>query len=353
MSVRRTGCSTISVGLLLSALIVLSISVGIASAQDVLTLEEDSSYVLNLNTGSKTSYTDFLQTDQFARDELEFRIYLSSSGKAPISDDYVLKLETNMENPVWKFGDDIYHSAEAIVWKGREEHESIIPKVELSGEVPKPIIGVREPGFEYDIDGIGKKDVYVKLTVGTTRDGVSLEKIIQKLVPTMEFYSTTKELQNAESVMTKNLDKARDNIGETDLENNLRELYEKGHPGWASLLSQDYEGLSGMIETPPIVLYILLSLLLGLIVGSVFVYVYVSRGGGKGVDLTQISSELNDASEDIEAKSNSINALSTSFARSEDGEKRNAARELVRIRASLNEISNEIRTLSERIRGSR
>ncbi len=71
------------------------------------------------------------------------------------------------------------------------------------------------------------------------------------------------------------------------------------------------------------------------------------------MDVTMISSELDDTSERITEKSSSINALSTKFARSEDAEKRSMARELVRLRASLNEISNEIRTISDKIRGAK
>lgn len=333
----------------------LSIGIGIASAQDVLRLDEDRSYVLNLETGSKQTYEEFLYSDQLEGTRLEFNIYVSKIEKVHILDEYVLKLETNMENPEWKFGDDIYHSAEVIVWKGKEEHERIVPKVILSGEVPKPIKTVEEPGFEAykEIDGIGKREVYVKLTVGTTKDGATLEIIIQPLEPAMEFLSTNEGIQQAKSEIEENLEEAKGKIGPTELEEDIRRLYEEGHPGWASKLSEHYKELSVVAEPPPLELYVILSVMLGLILGSAFVYVYASRGGGKGVDVSQISSELNDTSGKIDAKSSSINAISTKFARSEDDEKRRAARELIKIRASLNEISNEIRTIADRIRGPR
>ncbi len=341
----------VSLAVLALILLVLSVGIGFAAVQDVLRLDEDKSYVINLNTGgTKTYYTDFLDTDQFEGHKLEFHIYVNKVEKAPILDEYVLKLETNMENPEWKFGDDLRHSAEWIVWKGKEEHERMVPKVILSGEVPKPIRKVKEPGFAYDIDGIGKREVYVKLTVGTTRDGATLETIIQPLEPSMKFFSTNKEIQDAEDKIDKNLEEARGKIGGTDLEEDIRKLYEEGHPGWASEISEHYKKLSVAAEPPPLTLYILLAVILGLILGSAFVYVYVSRGGGKGVDVSQISSELDETSGKIEEKSSSINAISTRFARSEDDEKRSVARDLIRIRASLNEISNEIRTIADRIR---
>ena len=308
-----------------------------------------------METGSKQTYEVFLDSDQFEGTRLEFNIYVSKIEKVHILDDYVLKLETNMENPEWKFGDDIYHSAEVIVWKGKEEHERMVPKVILSGEVPKPIKTVEEPGFEAykEIDGIGKREVYLKLTVGTMRDEATLETIIQNLKPTMEFYSTNEGIQQAKSEMDDNLEEAKGKIGPTGLEEEIRKLYEEGHPGWASKLSEHYKELSVAAEPPPLTLYVILSVMLGLMLGSVFVYVYVSRGGGKGVDVSQISAELDDTSGKIDEKSSSINAISTKFARSEDDEKRSAARELIKIRASLNELSNEIRTIADRIKGFR
>ncbi len=350
MSIRRL--FNVSLVVLALALLVLSVGIGTASVQDVLRLDEDESYVNNLEPtrANKTSYTKFLDSKQFEGDRLEFHIYVSKTGN-PILDDYVLELRTNLENPVWKFGDDFSHSANWIVWKGKEEHERMVPQVILSGDVPKPIRKVKEPEFEaYDIYGIGEGEVYVELTVGTSKDGATLETIIQPLGPSMTFFSTSEEIQDAESVMKKNLEEARGKIGGTDLEEAIRELYERGHPGWASELSEHYKKLSVAAEPPPVILYALLSVIVGLILGSGVVYVYVSRGGGKGVDVSQISAELNDTSGRIEEKSSSINAISTRFARSEDDEKRGVARDLIRIRASLNEISSEIRTIADRIK---
>ena len=140
--------------------------------QDVLKLEENASYVLNLETGSKQTYAGFLNSEQLEGDRLEFTIYVSKTGN-PILDDYVLELRTNLDNPYWKFGDEICHAATVLTWKGRDAHEALVPKIVLSGEVPKP------------------GEVYVELTVGTTKDGATLATIIQKLEPSMVFFSVT------------------------------------------------------------------------------------------------------------------------------------------------------------------
>lgn len=351
MSLKRLFC--ISLVVLAFTSLFLSVN-GNAAVQDVLRLDEGTSYVLNLETGSKQTYTEFLNSKQFEGDRLEFNIYVGKTGN-PILDDYVLELRTNLDNPEWKVGDDIYHAANVLVWKGKEAHEALVPKIILSGDVPKPIrTNIKEPGFEaYDIRGIGEIGVYVELTVGTTKDGSTLSTIIQKLEPSMKFFSTNEGIQDAKSNVENNLEEARDKIGGTNLEEDIRRLAEEGHPGWASRLSEHYKELSVEAEPPPLTLYVILSVLLGLILGAAFIYVYVSRGGGKGVDVGQISTELNDTSGRLEEKSSAINALSTRFARSEDDEKRSVARELIKIRASLNEISNEIRTIADKIKGSR
>lgn len=344
--------------LLLLALLACTLVVlgtGLAAAQqDVLKLDEGNSYVLNLETGSKQTYVGFLNSKQLEGDRLEFNIYVTKTGN-PILDDYVLELRTNLDNPEWKFGDEIYHAANVLVWKGREAHDALVPKIVLSGDVPKPIRkNIKEPGFEaYDIWGIGEISVDVELRVGTTRDGATLATFIQKLEPTMSFSSTTEQIQDAQRAVAQNLEDARGKLGSTDLEEDIRRLAEEGHPGWAARLSEQYKELSIEAERPPLTLYVLLAVLLGLIVGAAFVYVYVSRGGGKGVDVSQISTELQDTSGRLEEKSSSLTAISTKFARSEDDEKRSVARDLLKLRASLNELSNEIRTIADRLKGAR
>jgi hypothetical protein len=214
----------------------------------VLKIDEHRSYVWT-EEGEKISYADFLNSDQFEGDELEFHIYMIKTG-VPIPDDYVLELRTNLDKPRdWKFADDIYHSSSVVVWKGKAEHEYPFPSpIILTGVVPEPIKQVKEPGFEkYNIEGIGKGEVYVELTVGTSRDGATLETIQQKLSPSMVFYSTDRGIQDAVRAINDNLRLARAKIGETDLERDIKLLYEGGHPGWASILSKDYKVLSAMV----------------------------------------------------------------------------------------------------------
>jgi hypothetical protein len=335
--------------------LLLSLAIGIVSAADVLKVDEGRSYVTNLATGEeRRTYAEFLHSEQFEGDELEFRIYIDKTG-VPIPDNYVFEMRTNLEKPRdWKFGDDISHTASKIVWQGKDEHAYPFPSpIVLTGVVPEPVRQVKEPGFEkYNIEGIGKNEVYVELTVGTSRDGATLETIQQKLSPSMVFYSTDRGIQDAERAINDSLGAARAKVGETTrMEEDIKGLYEGGHPGWAAKLAEDYKALASTIEAPPVALYVIIAVIFGLILGSVFVYVYVSTGAGKGVDISLISSELDDTSERITEKSGTINALSTKFARSEDADKRNMARELVRLRASLNEISNDIRTISDKIRG--
>ena len=331
----------------------LAVGIGAAAVQEVLKLDGEKSYVRNLDSGIEQNYTDFVDSEQLEGDMLEFHMYVSKAG-SPILDDYVLELRTNLDDQEWKFGDEFSHSANWIVWKGKDAHDSMVPKVILTGEVPKPIRKVKEPGFEtYDVYGIGKEEVYVELTVGTTRDGATLETIVQKLEPTMTFFSTNEGIKAAKIEIDKNLEEAKAKIGDYRLEEDIKELYEEGHPGWASKLSEHYNELSVGAEPKPVILYAVLAVMLGLILGAGLVYVYVSRGGGKGMDVSEISSELDDTSGRIAEKSSAINAVSTKFARSADEEQRGAARELLKIRASLNELANEIRTIADRIRGSR
>jgi len=338
----------------LALLAVLLLVVEAAAVQEVLKLDEDKSYVRNLDTGIENNYTDVLDSEQLEGDMLEFHIYLGKTGN-PILDDYVLELRTNLDNPEWKFGDNLSHSANWIVWKGKEAHERVVPKVVLTGEVPKPITKVKEPGFDaYDVYGIGEEEVYVELTVGmTARDATTLETIVQKLEPAMRFLCTNEGIKRAKSELDANLEDAKEKIGYYPLEEDIRDLYKEGHPGWASKLSEHYKELSVGAEPRPVELYVILAILFGLLLGAGLVYVYVSRGGGTGVDVTEIASELDDTSGRIAEKSSSINTISAKLARSADEEQRGTARELLKLRASLNELANEIRAIADRIRGSR
>ena len=341
-------CISAGAFLILLTLLVLYLVPG-AAALEVLKLNVDRSYVRNLDTGVEHNYTEVLGSNQLEGERLEFHIYVSKTG-SPILENYVLELYTDMSDPEWKFGDNISHSGNWIVWEGKEAHEGIFPSpIILSAEVPKPLKKVKEPGFEaYDLDGLSKKEVEVRLSVGRMEGGNIT--YIQKLSPVMRFYATNKKILAANRSIEANLTIAESDIGKTGLEEDIRRLYEEGHPGWAMLLSRHYRELSAEMAPPPLALYLILAVVLGLILGAASVYVYATRGGGRGVDIEAATSALEDVSGQIDANSSSISRIAGRFARSEDEDKRGAARELLKIRAALTEISNDIRAIADRLR---
>ncbi len=328
----------------------LGVDVAAAGQQEVLKLNVAQSYVLNLDTGVKQNYSEVIGSHQLEGHRLEFHIYVSKTGN-PILENYVLELDTDMVDPEWKFGDNISHSANWIVWKGSRAHEQVFPSpIILSAEVPKPVGVVKEPGFEaYDLRGLSNKEVEVRLRVGEVEE----ENItyIQELTPVMRFYATNEKIQAIKRSMDANLTAAQANIGKTGLEEDIRRLYESGHPGWAMLLSQHYRELSTEMAPPPLALYLILAVLLGLILGAASAYVYTTRGGGRGVDIAGVRSDLEEVSGKIDTRSSSLSRIAGGFARSEEEDKRAAARELLKVRAALTEISNDIRAIADRLRG--
>jgi hypothetical protein len=321
---------------------------GSAVAQDVLTIDEEKSYVIDMYTGGKIPYAEFIGSEQLEGHDLEFHIAIDKTEK-PISDEYVLELRTNLKDPEWQYGDDVYTSATVITWEGEAEHALTPPMIILAGTVPQAVTQVRDPGFKFvDLTGIGKEKVYVTLTIGTTADGSTLKRVVQKLVPSMEFYATSEALINAGVKLEANLESARETISENQLEEDIRLLYEEGHPGWALVLSEDYKELSEDIAPPPLLLYILLAIVLGTVIGGGFVYAL--KGKEEGVDINTLSEELRDVSSGIEDASRSINSVATKLARMEGSEERDAARELMKMRGSMNESSNRVRSVADRMR---
>ena len=128
----------------------------------------------------------------------------------------------------------------------------------------------------------------------------------------------------------------------------IRDSYEEGHPGWALILSEDYKALSEDIAPPPVLLYVILAIVLGIIVGGGFVYALKGKEGG--VDMAALASELKEVSSTIEDTSRSINTIATKLARIEGSEERDAGRELMKMRGRLNESANQIRSVGDRLR---
>ncbi|MCW3129669.1 MAG: PGF-CTERM sorting domain-containing protein [Methanophagales archaeon] len=171
---------------------------------EVLRIDKRNSYVLNLETGSKLTYEEFLHSDQFEGDKLEFNISLSKSIWAGLWDrdedrvsklnmertyfypsgmffgvdyGYGLELSTNLGHPKWKFGDFASYGQEVIV-RGLQDYERV-PRVILFGTVPKQIL---------------TPEVHVTLTVGPQDQYGDWRGSIHKLEPVMEFSSISKSI---------------------------------------------------------------------------------------------------------------------------------------------------------------
>ena len=172
---------------------------------EVLRIDKRNSYILNLETGSKLTYEEFLHSDQFEGDKLEFNISMSRSLWAGLWDrdedrdsklnlrhryiypsgmffgvnsGYGLELSTNLEHPKWKFGDFTSDGQKAIVL-GLQDYEREVPRVVLFGTVPKQIL---------------TPEVHVTLTVRPQERFGDLRGSIHKLEPVMEFSSISKSI---------------------------------------------------------------------------------------------------------------------------------------------------------------
>jgi len=341
--------------IILLALLIFSLNTPLALGQgtNVLKINEGASYVLNKNTGVKISYNDFLNSEQINGHELEFHIFVENTGNA-IPTSYVLELRTDLLSPEWKFNNKIYNSASVIVWNA-DEHNIPRHEIQLNGIVPSPIKGgFKEPNFDQSIDltGIGKQTVSLDLTVGTTEDEKTLKEVKQK-VGYIQFFATSKTLMDSKKTTESNLKYAKEKIGkETDLEKDIRSLSERGHPGWALELSESYKILVGDIElpsAPPILLYVVVALILGLLIGSGAGFMFGKSGGIKKGDLESASSDLISVSSKLDESSKTINSMSNKLARKENSEQRELARELNGVRATLNEISNRLRSIYDRL----
>ena len=184
---------------------------------EVLRIDKRNSYILNLETGSKLTYEEFLHSDQFEGDKLEFNISMSKSlwaglwdrgeermlGRGPIYSmdsiwelnmwrtyiypsemffgvdyGYNLELSTNLDHPKWKFGDFTSYGQKVRVL-GLQDYEREVPRVILFGTVPKQIL---------------TPEVHVTLTVRAQDLYGDLRGSIHKLEPVMEFSSISKSI---------------------------------------------------------------------------------------------------------------------------------------------------------------
>ncbi|MFQ6057049.1 MAG: hypothetical protein ACE5J3_13840 [Methanosarcinales archaeon] len=339
--------------IILLALLIFSSTIALGQVTNVLKINGGDSYVLNKNTGVKIPYNEFLNSEQINGHELEFFIVVENTGNA-IPTSYVLELRTDLLSPEWKFNNKIYNYASVIVWNA-DEHNIPRHEIQLNGIVPSPIKGgFKEPNFDQSIDltGIGKQTVSLDLTVGTTEDEKTLKEVKQR-VASIQFFATSTTLMDSKKTTESNLEYAKEIIGkETDLEKNIRSLSESGHPGWALKLSEGYKTLVGEMTpppAPPILLYVVVALILGLLIGSGAGFMFGKSGGIKKGDLESASSDLINVSSKLDESSKTINSMSNKLARKEDSEQRELARELIGVRATLNEISNRLRSIYDRL----
>jgi hypothetical protein len=149
-----------------------SYTINFKSPPEVLRIDEKESHVVNLESGIKQTYKEFLNSTQFEGDRFEFNISLSKTSWWPLWTEHdALELSTNLDHSKWKFGDFVSLSEEAVVLKGIKWWlVDEIPYVILSGKVPKQILN---------------EDVYVTLTV--LRNNHRVE-------PTMKFSSVSKSI---------------------------------------------------------------------------------------------------------------------------------------------------------------
>lgn len=172
---------------------------------EVLRIDKRNSYILNLETGSKLTYEEFLHSDQFEGDKLEFNISMSKSlwaglwdrdedrvSKYELSRTYFypsemffgadygcnLELSTNLDRPKWKCDDFTSYGQKARVL-GLQNYEREVPRVILFGTVPKQTL---------------TPEVHVTLTVRPQDIYGDLRGSIHKLEPVMEFSSISKSI---------------------------------------------------------------------------------------------------------------------------------------------------------------
>ena len=149
-----------------------SYTINFKSHPEVLRIDEKESHVVNLESGTKQTYKEFLNSTQFEGDRLEFNISLSKTSWWPLwSEHDALELSTNLDHSKWKFGDFVSLSEKAVVLKDIKWWlVDEIPYVILSGKVPKQILN---------------EEVYVTLTA--LRNNHRVE-------PTMKFSSVSKSI---------------------------------------------------------------------------------------------------------------------------------------------------------------
>ncbi len=233
-----------------------------AYAQEVLSVDNARSYVLDLDDGGKKySLAKFLESERLSFLEghkLEAHIIINKVATSNPPDTYVFEMRTDLWNAEWQykiFGETkVFKSVKITVWNNPQEHSAYSFDVVISGEVPKPAIKIVEPHFEsYSGEGPGFRNT--NLAIFTIYNGeINPTNKVQE-VGEYAFLSTNLNIKTYLEKIEKNLDISglpKDYV--IALENHkeyIKKLSEDGHVGLAFDLSQSFATVVGKINNLP------------------------------------------------------------------------------------------------------
>ncbi len=274
-----------------------------AQGQEILSVDNARSYVLDLDDGGKKyPIEDFLKSDKLSFLEghkLQAYIIINRVTTSNPPDTYVLEMRTDLRNAEWQykiFGETkVIKGVKVIVWNNPRDHSAFSFDIVLSGEVPKPAIKTVEPYFEsYTGEGPGFR--HTKLAIFTIYNGeVNPNNIVQD-VGEYAFFSTNSDIKKYLEEIKKNLDTS--GLGK-DYVNALEEqkkyilkLGEKdGHVGLSLDLSRSFAGMVANIKS--ISPKDNTMLLVAVIIGAILLAVVIGIAGYKmGQGEKSISPEL-------------------------------------------------------------
>lgn len=271
-----------------------------AYGQELLSVDKDRSYVLDLTDGGKKyPLENFINPENISFFEgHKLKAYISIM-KEPASnprDTYVLDLETDLKNAEWQykiFGEtSVRDGVRIIVWNNSKDHSTPSFDIELSGEVPTPSIDTIEPYYEsYKMGkgpGIGKN----KLAIFTIYDGeINPINKVQN-VGEYSFFSTNQKINIDLEEIKKNLDTTGlDKNSANDLEQlqkYILKLGEKdGHMGLSLDLSRIFDIIKNRVRPQDN------KVLIAVVIGAILVAVVTGFAGYKmGQGEKNISPEL-------------------------------------------------------------
>lgn len=234
---------------------------GSAYGQEILSVDNSRSYVLNLDDGGKKYLLedfDIPRSEQLLfleGQKLEAHIFIMRDPSSNPRNTYVLEMRTELRNAEWQykiFGETkVISSVKSTVWNSSRDHSASSFEIVLSGEVPKPVIRTEEPHFTgYTGEGPGFRNS--ELAIFTIYDG-QVTKVQD--VGEYTFLSTNPDINSYKEIIKKNLDVSGldpDHVDalEEQRENILR-LSENGHVGLALDLSESFAGMAARFKSMP------------------------------------------------------------------------------------------------------